>query len=139
MSPSAASHSTRPTDNPDGMPRNEIRLVGTVSAAPQERVLPSGDRLVALRVVVPRTGPKRTPTSPPVDAIDITCWSSATRRTALRLGPGVLVRVEGALRRRFFRTGGGFGGSAGGASAMPLSRYEVEVSSISRVKPPPVG
>ena len=47
---------------------------------------------------------------------------AATRRTALRLRPGDLVDVEGALRRRFF---GGPGGRQ--------SRYEVEASALRRV------
>lgn len=33
---------------------NEVRLVGRVSAAPEERALPSGDTVASLRVVVPR-------------------------------------------------------------------------------------
>src|SRR6476619_2466891 len=35
---------------------NEVRLVGRVSQAPEERVLPSGDALWTFRLVVPRAG-----------------------------------------------------------------------------------
>ncbi|KGN39744.1 single-stranded DNA-binding protein [Knoellia aerolata DSM 18566] len=96
-------------------PTNTVELVGRVSGSPEARVLPSGDDLVTLRLVVPR------PAGGPVDTIDLACWSAPSRRAALRLADGDTVHVTGALRRRFFRT-------AGGAA----SRYEVEVSRVSR-------
>jgi single-strand DNA-binding protein len=106
------------------MANNEVHLVGRVSGAPEPKELPSGDRLVALRVVVPRSLPRRAPTrkAPVVDTIDVTCWTSITRRVAERLGPGDVVEVTGALRRRFFRGGGGV-----------QSRYDVEVSALRRM------
>jgi len=57
----------------------------------------------------------------PVDTIDLACWSARARRAALHCSDGDVVRVEGALRRRFFRTPGG-----------PASRYEVEVRRLAR-------
>ena len=57
-----------------------------------------------------------------VDTIDVTCWTSITRRVAEKLGPGDVVEVTGALRRRFFRGGGGV-----------QSRYDVEVSALRRM------
>lgn len=108
---------------------NEVRLVGRVSAVGEERELPSGDTVAALRVVVPRGHPSRrrsaaapTAAGTRVDTIDVACWSGRTRRTARALGVGDVVVVEGALRRRFFR--------AGGAAA---SRYEVEAVTLRRV------
>jgi single-strand DNA-binding protein len=108
---------------------NEVTLVGRVSALPEQRELPSGDRLVTLRVVVARppqragpkgaqkNGQKRT-----VDVIDVACWTKRTQRTAIALEADDGVRVEGALRRRFFASGGG-----------RASRYEVEAARLVRI------
>lgn len=111
-------------------PRNEVALRGRLAALAEERELPSGDRIVTLRIVVsrpagpvrpkPANGPTRRAT---VDTIDVTCWTSATRRAALRLTAGDQIEVEGALRRRFF------GGGAG-----PQSRYEVEAAAVRRAR-----
>lgn len=116
--------------HPEDAPRpavNTVTLVGRVSAAPEVRAMPSGDELVTFRVIVPRSpagraggGEERTR----VDVVDVACWSARTRRSARRLEADRVVQVEGALRRRFFRSGGG-----------AASRYEVEARSISRVRP----
>ncbi|WP_131104831.1 single-stranded DNA-binding protein [Ornithinimicrobium sufpigmenti] len=121
-------------------PANEVQLVGRVSGDPAERELPSGDRVVQLRVVVPRaTRRARTGAGAvaeagadrpragdrprtQVDTIDVVCWTARARAAALRLADGSGVQVAGALRRRFFSTGSG-----------RASRYEVEASSIRRV------
>lgn len=106
---------------------NEVRLVGRVSAEPAEQELPSGDRVVTLRLVVPREGARRRGAAASggatVDTIDVACWSGRSRTSALRLGAGDHAEVSGALRRRFFR--------AGGAA---VSRYEVEASTVRRVR-----
>ncbi len=109
--------------------RNEVVLAGRVAAAGDERELPSGDRIVTLRLVVPRADPPRRrkdagdgPRRATVDTIDVVCWTAGTRRTALRLQADDVVELEGALRRRFF---GGPGGRQ--------SRYEVEASALRRV------
>lgn len=94
---------------------NSVELAGRVSGEPEARVLPSGDDLVTLRLVVAR------PAGGPVDTIDLSCWSRSARRSASRLSDGDHVHVTGALRRRFFRTPGG-----------AASRYEVEVATLSR-------
>lgn len=96
---------------------NSVELSGRVSGEPEARVLPSGDDLVTLRLVVAR------PAGGPVDTIDLACWSTAARRSAERLTDGDLVHVTGALRRRFFRTPAGV-----------ASRYEVEVTRLARRK-----
>lgn len=105
---------------------NEVTLVGRVSAPPERRDLPSGDQLVTLRVVVDRP-PLRGVTRRAVDVIDVACWTKRTQRTAAGLEPEDGVRVEGALRRRFFAAGGG-----------RASRYEVEASRLVRVSRQPV-
>jgi single-strand DNA-binding protein len=100
---------------------NEVRLVGRVSGEVSERELPSGDRLVQLRVVVPRTE-RAGGGAATVDTIDVACWGGRVRQSARRLTAGERIEVSGALRRRFFR--------AGGATA---SRYEVEAVSLRRL------
>ncbi len=104
---------------------NEVRLVGRVSAPPRERILPSGDVLVSLRVVVDRprrgrgaSGRRRAS----VDAIDVVCWTAQTRRSAGTIGLDDTIEVSGALRRRFWR------GSAGVASLC-----EVEAGRVRRL------
>jgi single-strand DNA-binding protein len=94
---------------------NEVRLVGRISQAPEQRVLPSGDVLWTFRVVVPRPASSGRST---VDAIECAAWSSRVRRSVASWQPDDVVEVTGAVRRRFFRT-------AGGGAA---SRVEVEVS-----------
>ncbi len=103
---------------------NEVTLVGRVSATPERRDLPSGDQLVTLRVVVDRP-PQKGVTKRAVDVIDVACWTRRTQRTASGLEPDDGVRVEGALRRRFFAAAGG-----------RASRYEVEASRLVRVSRP---
>lgn len=127
MSPSTPTPTEVPTDasaDPPASHVNVVVLVGRVSAAAEPRDLPSGDRLVTLRVVVDRP-PARGSTRRTVDVIDVACWTRRTQRVAERLAPGAGVRVEGALRRRFFA------GAAGRAS-----RYEVEAERLRQVRLP---
>jgi single-strand DNA-binding protein len=110
------------------VPVNEVRLVGRVAKDPEERDLPSGDRVVTLRLVVPRSAPRRSVKAPTVDAIDVACWTGVARRAALRLKENDHAIVQGALRRRFFRTG-----------VAVQSRYEVEATMVRRVTPARTG
>ena len=94
---------------------NEVRLVGKVTQAPEERALPSGDAVWTFRLAVTRTeavGRSRQA----VDALDCAVWAARPRRSVATWRVGDVVEVTGAVRRRFFR--------AGGAAA---SRTEVEV------------
>ena len=115
-------------EEPSGDVRNEVRLCGRLSAPAEERALPSGDVIVTLRIVIPRSHSRRRSrlsegeTRPgQVDTIDVVCWSAGTRRAALRLDAGATIEVEGSLRRRFFATPGG-----------RQSRYEVEAQTVRR-------
>jgi single-strand DNA-binding protein len=98
---------------------NMVHLVGRVSAAGEPRELPSGDLVVMVRVVVPRAA--RRGKGATVDTIDVACWSAKARRAAARCAVGDHVEVDGALRRRFFRTG-----------TAVASRYEVEATTLRR-------
>lgn len=122
MSPSATA-AMRTEDVPEA--RNEVILWGRVPAEPEERVLPSGDQISVLRVVIPRRKVRSRPggtARKQVDTIDVVCWTARTRRTAAGLAAGDWVEVEGPLRRRFF------GGPTG-----RQSRYEVEAQVLRRV------
>jgi single-strand DNA-binding protein len=96
---------------------NEVRLVGRISQEPEERVLPSGDVVWTFRVVVGRPVPDQTRSRGTVDALECAAWSARVRRSVSGWAAGDVVEVTGALRRRFFRSGG--------AAA---SRVEVEVT-----------
>jgi single-strand DNA-binding protein len=105
---------------------NEVSLVGRVSREPEEKELPSGDVLVLFSVIVNRP-PSRRPVPEgsrvvTTDTLDCVAWAAGARRTAGAFAPGDVVRVEGALHRRFWR------GERG-----PTSRYEVEVASTKRL------
>lgn len=95
---------------------NEVRVAGRVSAAPEARELPSGDVVLLVRVVVDR--PQTRGERRQVDTVDCAVWTKGLRRRVATWRTDDLVEVEGAWRRRFYR-------SAGGAT---LSRVEVEVS-----------
>ena len=98
--------------------RNVVELVGRLSGEPQERELPSGDRLVTFRLVVEREGCPGAAgkNRARVDTLDCVAWGARVRRSALRWPDGCTLEVEGAVRRRFRRTPNG-----------PTSRVEVEV------------
>ena len=111
---------------------NEVALIGRLSAEPVERTLPSGDVLVTWRVIVDRPPPRRPVPEgvrvPVVDTLDCVAFAGSVRRTARAFVAGDVVRVEGALRRRFWRAG-----------AITSSRYEVEASLLRRVGGVPGG
>lgn len=109
---------------------NDVKLGGRVSGEPQERELPSGDRFVLFRLVVPRTsagaskaaGRSRGRRSL-VDTFDVVCWVTSLRRKASRFEEGDVVMVHGALRRRFWRSPSGL-----------ASRYEIEADEVRRLR-----
>ena len=96
---------------------NEVRLVGRLSQQPEERVLPSGDAVWTFRVVV-RRGQGRPGSRQTVDALDCAVWAGRVRRSVATWAADDLVEVSGAMRRRFFRSGGAV-----------ASRVEVDVTS----------
>ena len=106
--------------------RNEVLLVGRVSAAATPVELPSGDQLTSFRLVVER-GPSRRPVPEGVrpatiDTFDCVAWPAGLQRAAQGWEPGDVVEVQGAARRRFFRAGAGV-----------QSRFEIEVMKAKRL------
>lgn len=97
-------------------PLNEVRLRGRVSTEPVTRILPSGDEIVTMRIVVSRPDGRS-------DALDATAWTAALRRRFLAWNGGDIVEIEGALRRRFWRTPQG-----------AASRWDIEVSAGRRLQ-----
>jgi single-strand DNA-binding protein len=95
---------------------NAVVVQGRLSADPAVRTLPSGDEVIVLRVVVPR-GDGRS------DALDVAAWTAALRRRTRTWRSGDIVRIEGAVRRRFWRAPSG-----------PVSRWEIHASTATRLQ-----
>jgi len=95
---------------------NEVLLRGRVSGEPLEKELPSGDRVVEFRIVIPRL------TRVGVDTLDIAAWNAKARRTGLTLKTDEWVEISGAIRRRFWQAPSGL-----------ASRWQIEASTISRI------
>lgn len=108
-------------------PRNAVSLAGRVSSTPIERELPSGDRVVTFRLVIAREQSPMTAKSKQVsDWVDCAAWGGRVRRRVASWRVDDRVEIEGALRRRFFRDGGG-----------ASTRLEVEVLTGRRVERAP--
>lgn len=75
---------------------NIVALRGRLARPGEQRLLPSGDRLLSLDVTVPRAG-ERAESVPVV-------WFSAPAAAAFDTDDEVV--VVGRVRRRFFRAGG---------------------------------
>ncbi|MBK9741144.1 MAG: single-stranded DNA-binding protein [Actinobacteria bacterium] len=113
----------------DGAPTggfSEVVVVGRLGAKTDVRELPSGDTVTVFTVVVDRPARPRAEGSsraPTVDAIACQAFRTAVGRRVESLAAGEWVRVEGSLRRRFWRAGSGLG-----------SAMEVEATRVARVR-----
>lgn len=106
------------------MHRNDVHLVGRLSARVVVRELPSRDLRATWRLVVrrPARGEDQTGSRPSMDAVDCGTWSPTLLSEAQTWESGDQIEIHGALRRRFWRTGGAL-----------HSRYEVEATSARRL------
>jgi single-strand DNA-binding protein len=95
---------------------NEVRLVGRSSGLAIEKELPSGDKVVEIRIVVARDNRDG------YDTLDVALWSASLRKRALTLKNDEWIEVVGALRRRFWKTG-----------KVVASRWQVEGRELTRV------
>jgi len=104
---------------------NVVRLRGRLGATPRLRELPSGDTVWNLRVVVerPPVPPGKERPRQRVDSLECAVWSGRLKKLVEKWEAGDVVDVTGALRRRFFRTGG-----------MTASRVEVELTGGKRLR-----
>ncbi len=89
--------------------RNEARLVGRLSGAPERRTLPSGDEIMSLRVVVQRPGggsdtvPVQFGPGPPAGRRRGVGQVGRRALAAVdRLEDGTRIEVVGAVRRRWW-------------------------------------
>lgn len=85
----------------------DVHLIGRMGSGVLERELPSGDIVSTFTVVIdraPRRGSRVV-----VDAIPCQAFPARLRARVARVDAGVLVEVEGTLRRRFWRTPAGLG------------------------------
>jgi single-strand DNA-binding protein len=85
--------------------RNDVVLRGRMSAPAELRTLPSGDELVTFRLVVRRPAPRRGGQT--VDVLTCITYDRSLQRRVAVWQKGDVVEVEGALQRRFWRTGAG--------------------------------
>jgi single-strand DNA-binding protein len=104
------------------MDRNEVVLVGRLSAAPEEYPLPSGDTATKWRVIVRRRrrhGRGGTLT----DSVPCVTFDAETAAIVRGLKPREFIEVTGAFRCRVF-----------GPTAAKIWRYEVEAASVKPVE-----
>jgi single-strand DNA-binding protein len=92
------------THKEDGI--NAVQLRGRLSVGPREIALPSGDRVLSLRLIVPRPEQARRGTAT-VDTIEVAVWRAGLQRSVRTWRADDIVEIEGAIRRRFFRGGAG--------------------------------
>jgi len=119
---------SRTTAAQDETQSSTVLMRGRVTAPPEERELPSGDALVTFRLSVRRRPtPLGRGSSQTSDWVDCVAAAARIRRAASTWSVGDEIEVDGVLRRRFFRTGTGGGGS----------RLEVEALQARRVRKGP--
>ncbi|MEV4807969.1 single-stranded DNA-binding protein [Nonomuraea sp. NPDC049421] len=97
------------------MDRNEVLLVGRLSAPVEEHPLPSGDTATKWRIIVRRRRNRRGAAL--TDSIPCVTFDPETAAVVRALKPRDYVEVTGSFRCRVF-----------GPSAAKIWRYEVEVS-----------
>ena len=101
---------------------NEVRLIGRLGSTTEQRQLPSGDVIAVFSVVVDRPVREQWGRTK-VDTIACQAMRPVIIARLALVDPGQWVKVEGVLRRRFWRGGSGL------ASSM-----EVEVRQLARIK-----
>ncbi|MDA3022369.1 MAG: single-stranded DNA-binding protein [Actinomycetota bacterium] len=104
---------------------NEVQLIGRMGNKTEQRKLPSGDVIAVFSVVVDRPVREHRGRTK-VDTIACQAMRPVIIARLALLDPGQWVRVQGVLRRRFWRAGTGL------ASSM-----EVEVRQLMRLKAGP--
>ncbi|TYB70423.1 single-stranded DNA-binding protein [Nonomuraea sp. PA05] len=106
----------RSTDRRTTVDRNEVLLVGRLSAPAEDHPLPSGDTLTKWRIIVRRRRHRRGATLS--DSIPCITFDADTAAVVRAMKPRDLLEVMGSFRCRVY-----------GPSTGKRWRYEVEVSS----------
>ncbi|SDL05640.1 single-stranded DNA-binding protein [Nonomuraea jiangxiensis] len=102
------------------MDRNEVVLVGRLSAAVEERPLPNGDTVTKWRIIVRRRRHRRGAAL--TDSIPCVTFNPETAAVLRNLKPRDYIEVTGSFRCRVF-----------GPPTAKIWRYEVEVSTAQPV------
>lgn len=76
---------------------NLVVLQGRLSRPSEERLVPSGDRLLQLEITIPRDGEK-------AESVPVVWFDAPAAAASLDVDQEVV--VVGRVRRRFFRAGG---------------------------------
>lgn len=96
--------------------QNQVFIVGRCSGPGEEKVLPSGDKVVEFRIIVGRDDREG------YDTFDVALWSSVLRKRGVALKSDEWVEITGTLRRRFWKVG-----------AVSASRWQVEARELRRI------
>ncbi|MDA0637755.1 single-stranded DNA-binding protein [Nonomuraea sp. MCN248] len=103
------------------MDRNEVLLVGRLSAAAEDRSLPSGDTMTKWRLLVRRRRHKRGGTL--TDSIPCVSFDQEVADVLHSLKPRDAMEVTGAFRCRVF-----------GPASAKIWTYEVEVTTVRAIE-----
>ncbi|MEU4547901.1 single-stranded DNA-binding protein [Nonomuraea dietziae] len=106
------------------MDRNDVTLVGRLSASPDERAMPSGDTLTKWRIIVRRHPLVRRGGF--VDTIQCVTFDAEVAAMVKAMRPRAPMEIRGALRCRIY-----------GPPSAKSWRYEVEVHSVALVATEP--
>ncbi|MEY4137736.1 MAG: hypothetical protein RL205_1864 [Actinomycetota bacterium] len=85
---------------------NEVHVIGRLGGTVEERQLPSGTTLTVFSVIVDRPA-REIHGRTKVDTIACQTTRSAVATRVARASAGSMVEIEGALRRRFWKSGSG--------------------------------
>ncbi|GAA4084479.1 single-stranded DNA-binding protein [Nonomuraea soli] len=105
------------------MDRNEVVLVGRLSAVPEQRSMPSGDTLTTWKVIVKRRpGPGRS--RRPCDIVPCVTFDPEVADALAAIEARTMIEMTGSLRSRIF-----------GPNGAKVWRYEVEAKTVAPVEP----
>jgi single-strand DNA-binding protein len=117
LAPDGAVSAGSPGSAPGAACCNAVSLAGSLAEPGEERQLAGGIPVVRWTLRIPRA-PGRVGS----DLIDCVALETGLQQQALHWPQGITLAVEGALRRRFFRTGG-----------RSTTRVEVEVHHVTEL------
>jgi single-strand DNA-binding protein len=89
---------------------NDVHLIGRFGNSIEERELPSGTVITSFNVIIDRPS-REVHGRIKVDSIACQTSRPSVASRVLKISPGELVEVSGALRRRFWRGGSGLASS----------------------------